>query len=456
MRDIIFSLVILALLPVCFRRPLIGVLSFSWLAYMRTQDLCWGFAREQRWSFLIAGVTIAGHLARPGSRWLERDLRSTVMILLAVWVGFSIVSAGDYAPEVLNIYVEYCKIIGVALFTAAVVTKREHLRVLMWVIALSFGFYGVKVGLSGVLSLGRIKVLQGPGGMLEDNNNFGLALCMGLPLLIQIALAEKNRILRRGIMAMIPLTVLTIILTHSRGAFLSLCALGATLIWRSSNRVAGFMIAGLGGLVAVAFVDRSYIDRLSTIQNFEADGSAMGRLAAWKTALNMTESNPVFGVGYGMFQWNYWQYASGSESEGRRVAHNAYLQIMAECGIPAFCLYMLLIVLSFWSLWRIRKRAKQAYYASWILEYTTMFEASMVAFVVGSTFLNRAQFDLFYHFVTIILAFERIAMREMDGLVPEDGRRGHGGELRLLEPRGFQRSAPRSGFVRGTLQEIRS
>ena len=80
----------------------------------------------------------------------------------------------------------------------------------------------------------------------------------------------------------------------------------------------------------------------------------------------------------------------------------------------------------------------------------------MVAFVVGSTFLNRAQFDLFYHFVAIILAFERIAMREMDGLVPEEGRRGHGGELRLVEPRGFQRSAPRNGFVRGTLQEIRS
>ena len=47
--------------------------------------------------------------------------------------------------------------------------KKEHLRVLVWVIALSFGFYGIKVGLAGVLSLGRVQVLQGPGGMLEDN-----------------------------------------------------------------------------------------------------------------------------------------------------------------------------------------------------------------------------------------------------------------------------------------------
>jgi hypothetical protein len=117
---------------------------------------------------------------------------------------------------------------------------------------------------------------------------------------------------------------------------------------------------------------------------------------------------------------------------------------------------MTLIVVSFWSLWRIRRRARQAYYSSWILEYATMFEASMVAFVVGSTFLNRAQFDLFYHFVAIILAFERIAMREMDGLSPDEGPRGHGGELKLVEPRSFQRTPSRNGFVRGTLQELRS
>ena len=57
MRDIIFTLMIAGLLPSCFRRPLVGLLTFSWLAYMRTQDLTWGFARHQRWSFLIAGVT---------------------------------------------------------------------------------------------------------------------------------------------------------------------------------------------------------------------------------------------------------------------------------------------------------------------------------------------------------------------------------------------------------------
>ena len=52
MRDLIVSLVVLSAFPATFRRPLVGLLMFSLLAYMRLQDLAWGFARFQRWSRL--------------------------------------------------------------------------------------------------------------------------------------------------------------------------------------------------------------------------------------------------------------------------------------------------------------------------------------------------------------------------------------------------------------------
>ena len=150
MRDIVFTLIVAGLLPVCFRRPLIGLLMFSWLAYMRTQDLTWGFARKQRWSFLVAGVTFLGFLAQPQPRLFQKDIRCFAMIALAIHVGISILLGDITTPTQFNKYLEYCKVIGVALFTTAVVLRREHLRVLMWVIALSFGFYGIKYGLAGV------------------------------------------------------------------------------------------------------------------------------------------------------------------------------------------------------------------------------------------------------------------------------------------------------------------
>jgi probable O-glycosylation ligase (exosortase A-associated) len=306
----------------------------------------------------------------------------------------------------------------------------------------------VKVGLSGVLSGGNITVKQGPGGMLEDNNNFGLALVMALPFLIQITQAERNPVLKRGFLAIVPLTAVAVMATHSRGAFLSMAAAIGVLVWRSKNRFVGFAIAGVLALSAFLMVPDSYKERISSIQDYEQDGSAMGRLAAWQTAINMTKSNPVFGVGFENFQANYWRYASGAQSEGKRVAHNAYFQIMAECGLPAYGLYMFLIVATMLALWRVRKRAEELYAQSWIRDYAVMFEATMVAFIVGSTFLNRAQFDLFYHLVAIVIAFEVIAEREFSGQGEVDGPvELHGGELRPVRRRGFRGVIP--AFQRG-------
>jgi hypothetical protein len=148
---------------------------FSWLAYMRTQDLTWGFARHQRWSFLVAVVMGAGFFAQPRAKFFEKDPRCWALIAIAAWFGMGLISSGKFDDAfMVKRYAEFVKIIAIGLFTTAVVTRKQHLRVLVWVIALSFGFYGIKVGLAGVLSFGRVQVLQGPGGMLEDNNDFSL------------------------------------------------------------------------------------------------------------------------------------------------------------------------------------------------------------------------------------------------------------------------------------------
>jgi putative inorganic carbon (HCO3(-)) transporter len=448
MRDLIFTAMIFVLLPVSFRRPLIGLLTFSWLAYMRTQDLTWGFARYQRWSLLVAGVTVAGYLFMKKRPPVLRSPMTWALAALVVQVGVSMALSDPTPQPMLGRYIEYVKIIGVALFTTAVVTKVEHLRMLVWIIGLSFAFYGVKIGLAGVLTGGGLFIKHGPGGMLEDNNDFALALCMGLPLLVQIGSSERNPILRRGVFATVPLTILTILMTHSRGGFLSMGAMVMMLVWRSRNRVAAFGAMFAGALVAAPMLPDRFYERISTIASFQSDGSALGRLAAWATAIRMATDNPVFGVGLYKFQANYRPYAASPE-ETARATHNAYFQIWAECGTPALLLYMFLIFGSFWTLWKIRRRASELFTTSWILNYATMFEASLIAFMVGSTFLSRAHFDLFYHFVAIVACFAAIATREMDALVARGPSAMRGAVFAVHSPRGFRRPPPPRGFRDG-------
>jgi len=455
MRDVVFSLLVLGILPTCYRRPFIGLVTFSWLAYMRGQDLTWNFARHQRWSFLVAICTVLGYHASRPKQWYLRDVRCFIMIVMAVWVFTSLLLSGYFRGYQLNKLIEYLKIIGVALFTTAVVRRPEQLRVLVWCIALSLGFYGFKGGVSGVLGGMSAEVLRGPGGMLADNNDFGLALVMAVPLLLHIGLTEANKVLRTGVLMMVPLTMFTIILTHSRGAFLAIAATFCVMVWRSRNRLAG---AAIGAVAVIGFAivaPPTYYERIAKIQHYEEDGSAMGRLAAWKTALNMAKGNPVFGVGLNMFQANYKKYKSGEEYEAVRVAHNSYLQMWAECGTPVLGLYLLNMLLALLGLGRVRRMAKRHYFSSWIVGYANMFEATLIGFIVGSTFLNRAHFDLLYHLIAIIVVFEHLARQELASPMHHPVRVATASGLpmpvRVLHQQGFKRLGRRHGFRNAAL-----
>ncbi len=468
MRDLLVSGFILAFLPTSFRRPFIGLLLFTLLAYMRVQDLTWGFARYQRWSYYVAIITLGGFFLSTGQKkFMIQNVRNYVMILLGIWVGLSLLLVGAFrnAGEISR-YVEYLKIIGVALFTTGLVKNRDYLRVLVWVIALSFGFFGVKNGIAMIVSGGHLIIWQGPGGMMQDNNDFALALVMGFPLLLMLGLSERRKLMRRVMLFTTPLTIMTIVATNSRGAFLALTCAILVLVWRSRNRVAGIAVFLLLAVVGFFAAPQSYKERLMTMKTYEQDASAMGRLAAWNVARNMIKAHPFFGIGYDKFLQNYRTYESvgpdGQQGTGQtHVAHNSYLQIWAECGTPALLLYLTLMVLTYLDLWRIRRLARDRYHASWILSYTTMFEATFTGFVVGSFFLNRAGFDLFYHFVAIIAVFGVLAREEMrDPTLHTADRRiaGRRGRLELLRERGlgrrpskagFERPVPREGFGRG-------
>lgn len=455
MRDIIVSLFLLAVMPTCFRKPFVGLLVFSLLAYMRLQDLTWGFARGIRWSFYFAVITFSGFFVSARERrFMIQDLRSTFMILLVVAVGLSILKNRGPDPDDLPAYVEYTKIVVIALFTSGMVNTRERLRMILWVIALSFAFFGFKSGLVGILTGGQTQIIQGPGGMLNDNNDFALALGMGIPMMVMLGTSERREALRKPLLVCVPLTMITILLTHSRGGFLAMALGIMIMIFRSKHRLAGFVLVGLAGIGGVLAAPKGITDRLSSIGEYEEDSSAQARFAAWRVAGVMIQNNPIFGVGFGHFQENYSRYDparkdSDLEQHKSHVAHNSYLQIWAECGTPTFLMYIGLILLSFLDIWKVRAEALRRYHSSWILNYCTMFEASLATFTLGSIFLNRAHFDLFYHWVAIILSFSTIARQHMSDpkFYPklETGQRG---VLRAVTENGFGRRNRRNGFGR--------
>jgi probable O-glycosylation ligase (exosortase A-associated) len=445
MRDLLFTLALFGMLPVSFLRPYIGLVVFSWLAYMRPQDLTWGFAKYERWSFYVAIIMFLGYLAqrRKGPLFLP-EARTIVFLVLILLVGIGVLMN----PHPTNVeyqtgrYVEYIKIIGIGLFTTGIVRNREQLRLLIWVIALSFGFYGVKNGIWGIMTFAREPILRGPGGLMLDNNDFSLALSMAVPMLWCIGTAEKRLVLRRAFLVCVPLTAFTVLLTHSRGGFLSLAAAIGVLVWRSRHRGLAIVLSIFALPIGWVAMPDDMRERFASITEYEEDSSANARFRSWAVAIRMAVDNPVLGVGMFNFRERYLDYQPDplpTELAGQDifVAHNSYLQIWAETGTPALFLYLSLIAMSLFTVWRVRARARRHFRASWIIDYATMFEASMAAFIVGSAFLNRAHFDLFYHWVALVLLFGRMAEQDLDDPVKHPLKAGAIEPVRLSAPRSF-------------------
>ena len=297
MRDLIVFAVVILTLPSSFRKPFLGLLVFSWLAYMRPQDLCWGFARTMRLSFFVGIAMIGGWFAvekgrRPFTVW---DLRTRAILLLGALISISYAFARNHDEYTNRYFVEFLKILAVALFTAGQVDTKERFRSMAWTIALCLGFFGVKGGLLGVLS-GGSQILRGPGGMMEDNNDFALALVMNIPLLWYLGIGERRQLVLRASQVAVVLTVITILLTHSRGAFLATSATALWIAWRSGKLVRAALALLTIGFLFPMLAPQSVLERLSTIGDTK-ESSANARLTAWATAFRMIEDNPVLEIG---------------------------------------------------------------------------------------------------------------------------------------------------------------
>lgn len=422
-RDVIVFATIILLLPRAYKQPFFGLLVFTWLAYMRPQDLCWGFAKGWRYSLYCALLMFSGwfvHESRKFTRWAAPTRWLACFVVL---VTLSLMGA-DRQPEDRQIekYLDLLKVFAVTYFTVGMVDNRGRLERIFWVIALSLGFFGVKCGLHGILRGGRI--LQGPGGMLLDNNDLCLAMAMNIPLLFFLGRNSSIRWLRRICWIAVVLTCVTVVCTLSRGGFLTMCVVVLLIFNKVKRSIVPWLVAGAAAIVVPLALPQDARERLATLQDPTEESSAAGRLHAWAVGMRMVKENPVLGVGFEGFLSSFRRYDPIRVRARRtvrsiRVAHNTYIQVWAELGTPALLCFVGMLASTLLALRRTRQRCLALGGPRWIVDYSNMIEVGLLGFMFGANFLNRAHFDLMYHLVALGVALTFVARDEFAKIAVE-------------------------------------
>lgn len=174
---------------------------------------------------------------------------------------------------------------------------------------------------------------------LENPNLFGAYLLMIISILTAFTLRERA-VKKRTVFAVILLSLLLCLaLTYSRGAWVSLAAivLGLTLFYDKRFGLLFLLVP-----VVLAFYHGQVVERFLSLFSGE-DTSVDLRFALWESTMAMIEEHPLLGVGWGAYFLAYPDYNFFIQEEGVLIfhAHNMYLNMMAEVGIPGGMAFLL-------------------------------------------------------------------------------------------------------------------
>ncbi|MFS8101995.1 O-antigen ligase family protein [Lentzea alba] len=229
-------------------------------------------------------------------------------------------------------------------------------------------------------------------GPLEDPNDLAYFLVVALPLLIALParrfLLPVGAVLAAGAAA-----------TFSRGGALALLCAGVWLVVRRgvSMRVVAAMVGGLAviGLGAVVFAG-PVLDRALAEKTHIAATNVDTRELRWQAAARMMADNPVLGVGPGGFRSSYVAASRNAEvDEQSPVAHNIYLEIGAELGLPGLACFLGAVAMAFVATERALRAGDRSMLAV---------QASLIAALVASTFLSEQYYLPIWSLVAVAIA----------------------------------------------------
>jgi putative inorganic carbon (HCO3(-)) transporter len=403
MRDLLVVGIVLIGSLYALRYPWFGIMLWTWVSLMNPHALAYGFARDFPVAAIVAIATLIGVLTTKERQNPFAQSPAVWLLLFMGWICFTYPFSYNVEGST-EMFSKVMKIDFMILVALTLLKTRRHIEFFVWVVVFSLGFYGVKGGIFTIMTGGNYRV-WGPGGFIGGNNEVALALIVVIPLMRYLQLQATNRWVRHGFTAAMLLSAAAALGSHSRGALLAIAAM-AVYLWLKSPKKMGFgVFLSLAGVLLVIFMPENWSDRMHTIRTYEEDASAMGRINAWWTAVNVARAH-VTGAGFDMYSPVIFS-RFAPDPRDIHAAHSIYFQVLGEHGFIGLFLFLAI----WWSVWRMARSITN--YKStdpnllWAKQLAAMCQVSLVGYFVGGAFLSLAYFDLPYNLLVMTILIKR-------------------------------------------------
>lgn len=276
----------------------------------------------------------------------------------------------------------------------------------------------------------KIRVANRAGGPFGGANRYAQIMVVLLPLGLFRIIDEKKGTLKFAAFALTLLILTGVLLTYSRGAFITLFVLVLLAIVFRYFKFYQVILAATVLLLVVGVASPGYFTRMESILNatalfsndasIKADGATRGRVTEMLAAFNAFLDYPIVGVGPGQYTKYYSvEYMSNPEIAFKdikktRRAHTLYFELMAETGFLGLATFMSIVLYILFRLWLLRQRFRKT--RPELANIATAFWMSIVAYLVSAVFLQLA----YQRYYWLLLALAGAAIQILSTEFPAD------------------------------------
>jgi probable O-glycosylation ligase (exosortase A-associated) len=412
---VVLSILIPGLL-VAITNEFAALLLYLWFALFRPQEwMYWDISRF-RPSLVLGVVLLIVSLMKGKLPNLSHPVSiGSILFLLSALLG----QLNAPMPAIGWNWIDYLvRMLLVCLLLISIVSEPWRFRLLLAVVAGSFGVHAAKAGAASILG-GGVRFFDGLAGAFGDNNGYAVGMAMVIPLLLAAAQNAPWKWASRAFYVSIPFAIVAIISTFSRGGFLAvMTGLVALALLQRRRAAALIALASLAVPLGMFMASQEgYLDRLKTIQTYEQTGeeSALSRLHFWQVAAAMAADQPL-GIGlfnyeaaYDRYDFSYGQYGS------RRSVHSSHFQALAETGFLGFAIFEGLLLYGVFCATRVRRRSLTRGLddadARLFFTAANALIAGIAAFAVGGAFVAMTLNDMTWMLLAMAAALDLISAR---------------------------------------------
>ena len=370
---------------------------------MSPQRFAWGFAYDLPFAAMIGIVTLISLIKNWDQVKFPINTITILYMLFPLWMCVTSIFALEPNADLYERWKLLMKIFFFLLIGTSLINSRKQVEWLIWTIVFSVGFFGVKGGIFTILTGGASRVYGPPGtGFMSDNNAISIALVMVIPLMYFLRTIANSKWVKHGLLAAMGLSTMAVFGSQSRGAFLAILVMMLFLWIKSSKKLfLGVLMVALLP-VAIGFMPDTWTERMRTIETYEEDSSAMGRINAWAMAFNLANDRPLVGGGFEIYNAKtFAKYAP--DPTDVHAAHSIYFQILGEHGYVGLVLFLSIGFVAWATARRIIKISRSNPDLAWAASFAGAIQVSLLGYAAGGAFVNIGYWEIQYYLIMALM-----------------------------------------------------